>query len=90
MEDLHSKIITLHESLHLLNLQAIFGNNVRPADRILLGKLLTSRNFRRFIVTEVVNKTWKTKGKIIIDKIDDSVFKFLFCSLEDWDFIFNG
>lgn len=83
-------MVSLHESLRFLNLQPHPKNHVTPANRLLLSKLLSSRTFRRFTITEVVNKTWKMKGNIIIDKIENNVFKFLFYSQENRDLIFNG
>lgn len=59
-------------------------------DRVLLGKIITTRTFKRFTITEIVQKTWKTKLKINIEKIEDNIFKFTFGNKEDKDRIYKG
>lgn len=48
------------------------------------------RSFRRFTITEIVQKTWKTRSKVQISKIGDNLFKFTFGSREDKALIFKG
>lgn len=59
-------------------------------DTVLLGKILSSRPFRRFTVREIVSKNWHTKGKVNIELVAENVFKFSFLVKEDKEFIFQN
>lgn len=88
MEDLQNKMITLHESLCSLSLQLHLKVS-HLAEQILLGKLLTTKSFKRFTITKVISKNWKAKSRVQIEKIDNTIFKFLFCSTEDKYYIYE-
>lgn len=60
------------------------------SNRVLLGKVLATRSFKIFTITEIVHKTWRTKMRIRIEKLDENVFKFTFGDNDDRDYIFKG
>lgn len=92
MDSFRQNIALLQDSLWNLKLQPLGeGDRVRVCpEQLLLGKLLATRSFRRFIITEIVERTWKTSSRVQISKIGDNIFKFTFGSREDKEMIFNG
>lgn len=58
-------------------------------ETVLLGKILSSRPFRRFTVREIVSKNWRTKEKVNTEKVAENIFKLSFMLKEDKDFIFQ-
>ncbi|KAF3455421.1 hypothetical protein FNV43_RR00046 [Rhamnella rubrinervis] len=57
--------------------------------KILVGKLLTTRSFRRFKLIECIPKIWNLQGKIRVENVSDNIFKFTFSDLRDKDEIFR-
>lgn len=90
MDNIQGKVTSLQESLRNLNLQPDENDFIFKSQNILLGKILSSRNFCRFTITEIIGKTWKLKSRVHIEKINENFFKFLFGCKEDRDTIFQG
>lgn len=80
----------LQDTLQELSLQLEAEGRNCGADRVLLGKLLTSRVIRKFAVAEIISKTWGMKAKVQIEKLEDNTFKFMFITLQENDRIFRG
>lgn len=87
---IQQKMKSMQEALNALSLQSQKEIEECCLDRVLLGKIITTRTFKRFTITEIVQKTWKTKLKINIEKIEDNIFKFTFGNKEDKDRIYKG
>lgn len=83
-------MIPLHKSLKSLSLQPRSNSEELVNQRVLVGKLLTSRSFRHYTITEIALKTWTLKGKLHIEKLEENLCKFSFDSLEDKEKIFKG
>lgn len=90
MENLQHKVSTLQDSLQSLNLQPEGDQRDGSLDRVLLGKVLITRNFKCFTIAEIVTKTWRVRSKIQIECIAENTFKFHFGCSEKKDYIFNG
>lgn len=58
--------------------------------KVLLGRMMSMRNFKRFMVLKLIKHIWKTKGKVVVEKILENIFKFNFESDEDRDFVFQN
>lgn len=90
MEEENNKIQTLQETLNLLSLQLNREQKDIFAERVFLGKIMSTLVFKRYIVSEIVAKTWRLKNKVNIEKVGENTFKFNFGSKEDRDGIFRA
>lgn len=90
MDQIHSRMTNLQDSFLSLSLQPRQEQLSSHEDRVLLGKLLTTRGFKKFNLVDIIAKTWRTKGRVQVEKLEGNIFKFLFGSLEDKDFIFRA
>lgn len=86
-----TKINLLQESLRNLKLQPVEEGDKDGvySNRFLLGKLLATKSFRQFTVAEIIQKTWKTRSKVHINKFEDNIFKFTFGTREEKERIFR-
>ncbi|KAF3449950.1 hypothetical protein FNV43_RR06029 [Rhamnella rubrinervis] len=57
--------------------------------KVLMGKLLSTRSFRRFKLADFIPKIWNLQGKVRIENVLDNVFKFSFSEYKDKEAIFN-
>lgn len=55
-----------------------------------IGKILATRLFQRYTISEIVKKTWRLQAKVQIDKIAENVFQFIFENKKDQDFVFRS
>lgn len=76
MDRFMKKAISLQESLSNLSLNPVEG--AVNTERILVGKIISTRNFRKFTILEITQKAWKLGNKIQIDKIEINTYKFVF------------
>lgn len=90
MDKLQERVTSLQDSLRNLCLQPNSDEFIFKAQNVLLGKILSSRSFRRFTISEIIAKTWKLKTRVQIEKLKDNVFKFQFGCKEDMDSIYKG
>lgn len=90
MEPDHRGLLPLHESLRTLSLHQKAQIDELASNRVLVGKLLTTRNFRCFTIGEIISKTWNLKGKVKIEKLEENIFKFSFELLGEKERIFNS
>lgn len=54
-----------------------------------MGRVLSTRSFRRYIVTEIITKTWYLQYRVNIEKVEENCFKFTFGSKEDKEKIYK-
>lgn len=54
---------------------------------IFVGKVITSRSFRQFPITEIILKTQKLSTRVQVEKIADNVFKIHFDNKKDENFV---
>lgn len=82
------KAVSLQESLSNLSLNPV--EEAANTDKILVDKVISSRNFRKFTIFEITQKDWKLVKQLQIEKIEESTFKFVFCQKKDRDFIYKN
>lgn len=80
----------LNEAFKNLELQPGNKEGVSFSKKVLMGKVLNTRIFRRFTVSKIVEKTWRLKAGVRVDKMEDNIFKFSFGSKEERDMNFKG
>lgn len=73
---IEQKMKLMQEALSSLSLQLQEEVYKICSDGVMLGKVLATRSFTRFTIIEIVHKTWRSKTKIRIEKLDENVFKF--------------
>lgn len=69
MDNRGAQMLSLQKSLQSLDLQPSKIVEEDCSDRILFGKILNSRVFRKYAVLEIVAKVWRVSSKVRIDKI---------------------
>lgn len=78
------KTLSIQEALSNLSLQLRTQNGDTVTGKVLIGKILTTKFFRRFTLTEIVQKKmWRLQERVQIDKIFKSIFKFSFGNKKD-------
>lgn len=90
MEGYNLKIAPIQEMMESLVLQPREKEDNQKLDRILLGKVINTRVFRKFTMLEIISKTWKLNNKIHVEKIGDNTFKFSFNSKEERERIYQA
>lgn len=70
--------LSMQEALSSLTLQPQEEVEKICSDKVLLGKILATRNFRRFTITKIVEKTRKTNMKIRIEKLRGKLVQIYF------------
>lgn len=89
MDLLQAKTANLQAALSSLSLHARDNNAQGPTEKVLVGKLLTAPSFRRMLLVDIINKSWRLKAKVQVEKLGDNVFKFSFSEKDDKDSIFK-
>lgn len=89
MEDFQRKAEEIQSSLQALSLDFKDEETKRLTDKLLVGKLLSTRTFHRGIVSRITEGAWQTKRKVKVLDIGDNVFKFIFELKEDKELAFN-
>ncbi|KAF3436922.1 hypothetical protein FNV43_RR19675 [Rhamnella rubrinervis] len=89
MEEGFDPTMDLQEALQGLSLQPKCDVALTITKTTLLGIFLATRNFRRFLLKDMVQKVWKLKSRVHIDNVGDNIFKFSFENKEDKDRIFK-
>lgn len=84
------RAILIQEALSNLSLQPKSTTGETTTDRVLVGKIITTRLFRRFTLSEIVQKTWRLKARVQINKLSDNVFKFIFGNRAYKEFVFKS
>lgn len=90
MEFKASSSLEIQESLQDLTLEEDAQEIPNITEKVLVGKVLSMRPFRRFTVQEIVSKNWRVKAKVQVEGLADNIFKFSFALKEDRDFIFKN
>lgn len=90
MENTQQKIFSLQRELGNLSLEAKRDRGGVEPDRILAGKLLTIRVYRRFTISEIVTKVWRLHLPVKVEKVGDNTFKFIFGAKWDREHIYKN
>lgn len=90
MEQVHGNVRQLQRAMKDLDLQWKPEGSLLVSNTVLIGKILTARSFQRYTISEVISKTWRTKTKIKVEKLEENIFKFTVGTKEERDRIFNG
>lgn len=90
MDNTQHKIFSLQQELGNLNLEAKLNGGKVELDRILAGKLLATRVYKWFTVTEIVTKIWRIQSFVKVEKVGDNTFKFIFRFKGDRDHIYKN
>lgn len=88
MDNFIEKAVFLKESLSNLSLNPKAGGS--QTERILIGKVLYTWNFRRFTISEITERTWKLSSKLQIEKLAEIIFKFNSNNKQDRDYMFRS
>lgn len=83
MENFQAKGLSLQDSLRNLSLIPNKERDETFTDLILVGKVITTRCFRKFTMSEILRKIWKLSARFQIDKIEKNVFKIRFGNKKD-------
>ena len=85
MENLRQKAVIIQNALSALSLEPKISYGSRFTEKILVGKVLSTRVFKRFTFTEIINRIWKLKVKVHIEKVGENIFKLCFLDKSDRD-----
>lgn len=86
----YGSFLHMQEAMKELDLQPKAYESRLISDTMLVGKVLSTRNFRRSTISEIVSKTWRMAGRITVEKLEENTFKFTVGTKEERDRIFNG
>lgn len=89
-EKVIGKLTELQDSLNSLTLIPWGERQNDVVDQTLVGKLLTTRSFRRYTLAKIINKMWKLEAKVYIEKIEENIFKYNFGNCKDKEKIFQN
>lgn len=87
MDGFQAKGITLQESLANLSLLPNKKKGELVTESIVVGKILTSRTFRRLTIAEIIQKAWKLNSNVQVTNLADNIFKFTIKNKKDIDFV---
>lgn len=80
----------LQEALSAINLQPSSESDGLKGERLLLGKILATRVFRRYTLSEIISKAWGLQTRVKIENLGQNIFKFVFGTKMDRDRIFHS
>lgn len=89
MEEIQVKPLSLQQRMNALSLSSKGEEARQVADRVLLGKMITTRVFSRKYLVHIINNVWRTRDKVQVERLNGFLFKFFFPSKEDRDTIFG-
>ncbi|KAF3443799.1 hypothetical protein FNV43_RR13489 [Rhamnella rubrinervis] len=81
--------LNLRDALSALTLELKETEAVRITEKVLVGKLLSTRIFKRFTLLDIIKQFWRLKGKVQIEKVSDNIFKFSFIDKSKRDNVFE-
>lgn len=58
-------------------------------ENILLRKLMSTKPFRRFKLTNIIKNIWRTNQEVKVEKMRENVFKFIFSTKDEKEKIFR-
>ncbi|KAF3447772.1 hypothetical protein FNV43_RR08476 [Rhamnella rubrinervis] len=76
LESKISKAVSLQDALSPLSLESNESEAVRLTEKVLVGKLLSARVFKRFTLSDIVRHSWQLKSRVQIEKIKENILKF--------------
>lgn len=81
---------SLQDFFQGVELDEVSGLETGFIEKVLLGRMMSSRPFKRFTLVEIIKHIWKTKEKVTVEKISENIFKFTFESGVDRDFVYHN
>lgn len=66
-----------------LSLEAKDSEAVEITDKVLLGKLISARLFKRFNVESIIIKSGSLRARVKIERLEDNLFKLSFENKDD-------
>lgn len=79
----------MQASFRALSLQPKPDNASVGAERVLLGKIMSTRPFRRFSTAECAFRQWRVRAEFKVEQVGENIFQFTFSNKEDRDQIFR-
>ncbi|KAF3449457.1 hypothetical protein FNV43_RR10185 [Rhamnella rubrinervis] len=89
MESFQSKAANLQQSLQNLSLTDREDEASKITERVLIGKLLSTRIFSRYKMEDSISKIWSLKRKLKVEGIEGNIFKFIFSDVREKEAIFR-
>lgn len=80
----------LQKSLKALRLQPCSETEGFKRECLLMGKILSTRSFKRYTLNEIIAKAWGPRAKVQIKSLRQNTFKFLFTTKDERDKVFWG
>lgn len=88
MDRRDERVQELHEALSVINLQPSLVSEGFEGNWLLLGKILITRIFRRYTISEIITKIWGSR--IQIENLGQKIFKFVFVVKAERDRVYRG
>lgn len=80
---------SLQQRMNALSLNPKGEGASQIEDKVLLGKMISTRIFNRRDLVQIINKVWRTTDRVKVERLNDYLFKFCFTTKEDRDRIFE-
>lgn len=74
MDARRGKDLILTEAFRNLGLQPVDKVGAIVSDKVLIGKVFNTRIFRRYRISEIVEKPWRLKAGVPVDKLEDNIY----------------
>ena len=68
----------MREALSALSLESKETEGTKITGKVLVGKFLSTRVFKRFSLSDIIKQSWQLRGRVQIEKIKENIFKFSF------------
>ncbi|KAF3435160.1 hypothetical protein FNV43_RR22247 [Rhamnella rubrinervis] len=89
MESRNSEASNLREALSALSLESKESEGTKITGKVLVGKLLSTRVFKRFSLADIIKQSWQLRGRVQIEKIKENIFKFSFSDKLERDRVYE-
>lgn len=83
------RLSSLQQRMNALSLSSRGEGARQIEDKVLLGKMQSTRLFSRRDLVHIINNAWRTKDRVKVERLNDSMFKFCFSTKEDRDRIYS-
>lgn len=88
-DSVQERSLLLQQAFRNISLKSTKEDGVKNTQNILLGRVFSTRTFRRYSIQGIVRKSWKLKAGVSIGGGTDNIFRFLFECKDDKDFVFK-
>lgn len=89
MDRLQIRPVSLQQRMNALSLSSNDDGTSQLEDKVLLGRMVSTRTFSRKDLVHIINSVWRTESKVKVERLNEYLFKFWFGSKEDRDKIFD-